>query len=117
VSKSTGTEIRAATGLASFFARSSFWSADTGMTDRTRTVITASVMESICFAKLMCSPINFDELVKSQKNTFVVIPVKTGIQLFQPFLDSGFRRSDGIGTFYKTINFIVNNCSIYVDVG
>jgi hypothetical protein len=27
---------------------------------------------------------------------FVVIPAKAGIQSFQYFLDSGFRRSDGI---------------------
>ena len=55
----------------------------------------------------------YDGFLKSQKNTFVVIPVKTGIQLFQPFLDSGLvvipgydpGPSDGIGTFYETIKY------------
>jgi len=39
----------------------------------------------------------FDELVKSQKVRFPVIPAKAGIQLFQILknsLDSGFHRSD-----------------------
>jgi len=31
---------------------------------------------------------NFDELVKSPKQLFSVIPVKTGIQSFQALLDS-----------------------------
>ena len=38
-----------------------------------------------------------DELVKSRKTPFFVIPAKAGIQLFQlvtEFLDSGFHRSD-----------------------
>jgi len=41
--------------------------------------------------------INFDELVKSRKTPFFVIPAKAGIQFFQlvtEFLDSGFHRSD-----------------------
>jgi hypothetical protein len=40
---------------------------------------------------------NIDELVKSQKVRFPVIPAKAGIQLFQILknsLDSGFHRSD-----------------------
>jgi len=40
---------------------------------------------------------NNDELVKSQKVRFPVIPAKAGIQLFQILknsLDSGFHRSD-----------------------
>jgi len=39
----------------------------------------------------------FDELVKSQKTVFFVIPAKAGIQSFKAVkgdLDSGFRRSD-----------------------
>jgi len=39
----------------------------------------------------------FDDLVKSQKVGFPVIPAKAGIQLFQTLknsLDSGFHRSD-----------------------
>jgi hypothetical protein len=38
-----------------------------------------------------------DELVKSRKTPFCVIPAKAGIQFFQlvtEFLDSGFHRSD-----------------------
>jgi hypothetical protein len=35
-----------------------------------------------------------DELVKSQKPGFSVIPAKAGIQLFQLVLDPGFRRGD-----------------------
>ena len=41
--------------------------------------------------------IKFDELVKSRKTPFFVIPAKAGIQFFQlvtEFLDSGFHRSD-----------------------
>jgi hypothetical protein len=37
---------------------------------------------------------NLDDLVKSQKPGFSVIPAKAGIQLFQHFLDPGFRRGD-----------------------
>ena len=40
---------------------------------------------------------NTDELVKSRKTPFFVIPAKAGIQFFQlvaEFLDSGFHRSD-----------------------
>jgi hypothetical protein len=41
--------------------------------------------------------IKFDELVKSRKTSFFVIPAKAGIQFFQlvtEFLDSGFHRND-----------------------
>jgi hypothetical protein len=40
---------------------------------------------------------SLDELVKSRKTPFFVIPAKAEIQLFQlvaEFLDSGFHRSD-----------------------
>ena len=40
---------------------------------------------------------NIDELVKSRKTPFFVIPAKAGIQFFQlvtEFLDSDFHRSD-----------------------
>ena len=40
---------------------------------------------------------NLDELVKSRKTPFFVIPAKAGIQFFQlvtEFLDSDFHRSD-----------------------
>ncbi len=43
------------------------------------------------------SSVNLDELVKSRKTPFFVIPAKAGIQFFQlvaEFLDSGFHRSD-----------------------
>jgi len=41
--------------------------------------------------------VKFDELVKSRKTPFFVIPAKAGILFFQlvtEFLDSGFHRSD-----------------------
>ncbi|MBM4332336.1 MAG: hypothetical protein FJ117_14150 [Deltaproteobacteria bacterium] len=52
-----------------------------------------------------------DDLVKSQKAPFPVIPAKAGIQLFQGVikpLDSGFHlsarhRQAGVTTFYKAI--------------
>jgi len=43
------------------------------------------------------SSFNLDELVKSRKTPFFVIPAKAGIQFFQlvtEFLDSGFHRSN-----------------------
>ena len=49
------------------------------------------------------SPAIFDELVKSQKVGFPVIPAKAGIQLFQTLknsLDSGFHRSDDFLRFH-----------------
>jgi hypothetical protein len=45
-----------------------------------------------------------DELVKSQKVRFPVIPAKAGIQLFQILknsLDSGFHRSDDFLRFHE----------------
>ena len=46
---------------------------------------------------LFCERNNVDEIVKSRKTPFFVIPAKAGIQFFQlvtEFLDSGFHRSD-----------------------
>jgi hypothetical protein len=42
-----------------------------------------------------------DELVKSQKPGFSVIPAKAGIQLFQHVLDPGFRRGDDSRDFLR----------------
>ena len=47
----------------------------------------------------------FDGLVKSPIRPVFVIPAKAGIQLFQWVLDSGFHRSDGLGTSYEIIMF------------
>jgi hypothetical protein len=44
---------------------------------------------------------NFDDLVKSQKVAFSVIPAKAGIQLFQVVLDPGFRRGDDPRDFLR----------------
>jgi hypothetical protein len=43
----------------------------------------------------------FDELVKSQKPGFSVIPAEAGIQLFQGVLDPGFRRGDDPRDFLR----------------
>jgi hypothetical protein len=46
---------------------------------------------------LLFAEASIDELVKSRKTPFFVIPAKAGIQFFQlvtEFLDSGFHRSD-----------------------
>jgi hypothetical protein len=48
---------------------------------------------------------NFDELVKSQKTGFSVIPAKAGIQLFQGVLDPGFRRGDDPKDFLREYQF------------
>ncbi|OGP89316.1 MAG: hypothetical protein A2157_10445 [Deltaproteobacteria bacterium RBG_16_47_11] len=50
-----------------------------------------------------------------KKSNFLqfVIPAKAGIQLFQSVLDSGFRRSDGFRTFYKTIIFQFSIIPVY----
>jgi hypothetical protein len=48
-------------------------------------------------SKFIGSRFKVDELVKSRKTPFFVIPAKAGIQFFQlvtEFLDSGFHRSD-----------------------
>jgi hypothetical protein len=47
----------------------------------------------------------FDDLVKSLKLRFPVIPAKAGIQLSQDVLDPGFRRGDVEETFYEIIKF------------
>jgi len=49
----------------------------------------------------------FDELVKSRKTPFFVIPAKAGIQFFtwlQSFWTPVFT---GVTTFYETINIVV----------
>jgi hypothetical protein len=50
-----------------------------------------------------CPSLNasIDELVKSQKTGFSVIPAKAGIQLFQGVLDPGFRRGDDPKDFLR----------------
>jgi len=48
-------------------------------------------------SKFNGSRFKVDELVKSRKTPFLVIPAKAGIQFFQlvtEFMDSGFHRSD-----------------------
>jgi hypothetical protein len=42
-----------------------------------------------------------DELVRSQKSHFSVIPAKAGIQSFQGLLDSRLRGSDDLGDFLR----------------
>jgi len=42
---------------------------------------------------------NFDELVKSRKTPFFVIPAEAGIQSNQVVLDPGVRRGDGLVDF------------------
>ncbi len=47
----------------------------------------------------ICSALFLDDIVKSRKTPFFVIPAKAGIQFFQlvtEFLDSGFHRSDDL---------------------
>ena len=51
---------------------------------------TVSGIKNDAFAKGPCGPV-------------FVIPAKAGIQLFQKVLDSGFHRSEGLGTFYEII--------------
>jgi hypothetical protein len=53
----------------------------------------------------------FDELVKSRKIPFSVIPAKAGIQSFQvatEHLDSGFHRSDDFLRVHQISNFNVS---------
>jgi len=45
--------------------------------------------------------IKIDNLVKSPKAPFPVIPAKAGIQLFQVVLDPGFRRGDASSDFLR----------------
>jgi len=61
------------------------------------------------FSKILLMPFyeepKFDELVKSRKTPFFVIPAKAGIQFIQlvtKFLGSSFT---GVTTFYETIKF------------
>jgi hypothetical protein len=42
-----------------------------------------------------------DEVVKSLKMPFCVIPAKAGIQVYHEFLDPGFRRGDGLEGFLR----------------
>jgi hypothetical protein len=44
---------------------------------------------------------NLDELVKSPKSLFSVIPAQAGIQSFQGLLDSRLRGSDGSWDFLR----------------
>jgi predicted AAA+ superfamily ATPase len=50
---------------------------------------------------------DFDELVKSRKMPFSVIPAKAGIQLIQDVLDPGVRRGDGQRDFLRVHQFLV----------
>jgi hypothetical protein len=43
----------------------------------------------------------FDNLVKSWKAPFSVIPAEAGIQVFQYVLDPGFRRGDASSDFLR----------------
>jgi len=45
---------------------------------------------------------HLDELVKSLKSVFFVIPAEAGIQYFQQVIDSGFRRSDDVSDFFRS---------------
>jgi hypothetical protein len=44
----------------------------------------------------------FDELVKSPKTLFSVIPAEAGIREYQEVLDPGFRRGDHFGECLRT---------------
>jgi len=48
--------------------------------------------------------LNIDELAKSRKILFSVIPAEAGIQSLQGFLNSRLRGSDDLGAFYESIN-------------
>ena len=49
--------------------------------------------------------VNFDDLLKSRNSIEFVIPEKTGTQLFQVFLDPGFRRGDDPRDFLRGHKF------------
>jgi len=49
--------------------------------------------------------LNFDELVKSRKTPFFVIPAEAGIQSNQAALDPGVRRGDGLVDFLRSRQF------------
>jgi hypothetical protein len=56
--------------------------------------------------------ITIDELVKSRKTPFFVIPAKAGIHFFQlvtEFLDSGFHRSDDFLRNHQLLILVKNN--------
>jgi len=43
-------------------------------------------------------------ILRLLQNSFIVIPVKAGIQVLQAFLDPGFRRGDGLIEFCKRLS-------------
>jgi hypothetical protein len=56
----------------------------------------------------------YDELVKSRKTPFFVIPAEAGIQSNQVVLDPGVRRGDGLGDFLRSRQIIcLQNCIIF----
>jgi len=55
------------------------------------------------------SIVNIDKLIKSQKSSVIVIPVKTGIQGNQPLLDSRVRGSDNFGDFLRVHQYSIVN--------
>jgi hypothetical protein len=44
-----------------------------------------------------------DDFVKSRISVFSVIPAEAGIQEYQGLPDPGFRRGDGLATFYEFV--------------
>jgi hypothetical protein len=54
---------------------------------------------SLLFLRFL--PCYVDDLLKSSKVPFFVIPAKPGIRLFQDVLDPGFRRGDGPRDFLR----------------
>jgi hypothetical protein len=59
--------------------------------------------EEICFVLP-----KIDELVKSPKTPFSVIPAEAGIQEYQEVLDPGFRRGDGFNDFLRSRQIITS---------
>jgi len=55
-----------------------------------------------------------DDLVKSRKTPFSVIPAEAGIQEHQELLDPGFRRGDDLEgfSFYETVKLAAWNSAI-----
>jgi hypothetical protein len=49
-----------------------------------------------------------DEISKTRKTPFLVIPAKAGIYLFRQVLDSGFRRSGGLWDFFPETDTMGN---------
>jgi hypothetical protein len=60
------------------------------------------VLSSFRFFVVVFPVFNFDELVKSPKTLFSVIPAEAGIQSLKGFLDSRLRGSDDPGDFLRT---------------